>query len=352
MSSLTRTIAGAAAVAAVLAAAPAASAAELPGVTGAVPGVTDAALAAGKALHGADATIQQSLEAYWTPERMAAARPAASDAAVKAAMDRYSARATGAPALPKVGLPQLDLASPGGQGGSEGQGTTAAYNPNLPTGHPTARTNGKIFFSKPGQGGYVCSGTIINTAGADQVWTAGHCLHGGAGAGWHTNVVFVPNYDDDLSNPRPYGTWAASGLWALTSWTNSSDFGDDIGVANMHMQYGYHIREYFGGQGFRVNAGLGQWENAMGYPSENPFDGGNLQRCWGTNYAESGNTYRIPCDLTRGSSGGPHLDDYDGNWGYLNGVNSRIDRIYQPTWMASPYFDNSTLILWNHTKDM
>jgi V8-like Glu-specific endopeptidase len=214
-----------------------------------------------------------------------------------------------------------------------------------------------VFFTKPGIGNYVCSGTIINTEGKDTVWTAGHCVHGGSGGGWHTNFAFVPAYDDDLANPRPYGTWTANQLWSKSAWTGSSDFSQDIGVAIMNTNFGgWHIVDYFGGQGITVNRGKTVWENAFGYPAEWPYDGGNLYRCWGTTSPEWdawftwSQTVKIPCDMTRGSSGGGWLYGYDGNWGYLNGVNSRIDRILNPTIMLSPYFDDDAWGLFNTTR--
>src|SRR3954453_19148999 len=103
-----------------------------------------------------------------------------------------------------------------------------------------------------------------------------------------------------------------------------------MGVAVMRPNaYGTHIVTYFGGQGLRTNAGTGAYEYLFGYPAESPFDGGNLFRCNG--YASSeyflANTIKVSCSMTRGSSGGGWLNGWDGSWGYLNGVNSRIDRI-------------------------
>ena len=79
-------------------------------------------------------------------------------------------------------------------------------------------------------------------------------------------------------------------------------------------------------------------------------------RCWGTTSPEWdvwftwSQTVKISCDMTRGSSGGGWLYGYDGNWGYLNGVNSRIDRIVAPTIMLSPYFDDDAWTLHNATR--
>lgn len=333
-------------------------------VSSATPTLSAEATAAGKAKFGQGATANQTLEAYWTPERMRAAKPADSAVSYQAAEKAYAtneakARAAGTakktndgPARSTDGATSkvftVTKTSP--------SSFTAAYNPNAPTYDPTAYTQGKVFFSKP-DGNYVCSGTIINSEGKDTVWTAGHCVHGGSGGTWHTNWTFVPAYDDDLANPRPYGTWSANQLWSRTAWTNSSDFSQDIGVAIMNTNWGWHIVDYFGGQGLTVNRGKsGVLEYAFGYPAEWPFDGGNLMGCVGWTSPEWdawlfwSQTDKISCDMTRGSSGGAWLTDYDGNWGRLNGVNSRIDRIVGPTIMLSPYFDDDAWSLYNSTR--
>jgi hypothetical protein len=124
----------------------------------------------------------------------------------------------------------------------------------------------------------------------------------------------------------------------------------------MGTNYGNHIVSYLGGQGLRANIGKYVYENAFGYPAEAPFNGGSLYRCAGSSSPEwtvfwvTSDTIRIPCDMTRGSSGGGWLNGWDGNWGYLNGVNSRIDRIVGPTIMLSPYFDDTALTLYNATR--
>ena len=154
------------------------------------------------------------------------------------------------------------------------------------------------------------------------------------------------------------GAWSAASLSSRTAWTNNSDFSQDMGVATMNTNLGgWHIVDYFGGQGFTVNKGKsGVYEYAFGYPAESPFDGGNLYRCQGSTSPEWdawifwSQTVKIPCDMTRGSSGGGWLNGYDGNWGYLNGVNSRIDKIVGPTIMLSPYFDDDAWSLYNYTR--
>jgi V8-like Glu-specific endopeptidase len=336
------------------------------GVASSTPALSAAAVNAGQAKFGAHPTTEQSLSAYWTPARMAAAKSIDTAPFLSTALQKF--KSTQATRLRAIQTQGAD-AAPATQSGPEFSmkpdttpkaapkplASAAAYNPNFNYWQPTAYTNGKVFFNMAG-GSYQCSATIVNTEGQDTVWTAGHCVNQGSGGPWATNWTFVPAYDTDLSNPAPYGYWSARQLWSRTGWINSQDFTQDMGVAIMNPQFGYKIVGYFGGQGFRVNAGKNVWENTFGYPAEYPFDGGHLMECWGTTSPETtilfwtSNTLKIPCDMTRGESGGPWLNGYDGNWGYLNGINSRIDRIAGPTVTFSPYFNDDAWSLFNATR--
>lgn len=312
--------------------------------------VTNDAWAAGRRAYGTKATAADAVRSYWTPERMRSAKPIADSPQYLAALRQF--QQDGSPSTPDTSAGRQAFNPATGQIKAPPSGFgTQAHNPNYPVGHPTARTSGKVFFSQGG-GNFVCSATVINSEGQDTVWSAGHCIHSGRGGVWSSNWQFVPNYDDDLANPRPYGTWVASNLWTRTAWVNNSDFSQDFGVAIMNTLNGNHIVSYLGGQGLIVNAGTNVWINAFGYPAESPFDGGNLWQCWGGSSVFSGQTIKIPCNMTRGSSGGGWFYNWDGNWGWLNGVNSRIDRIVNPTIMISPYFDNDALDLYNATRNL
>jgi V8-like Glu-specific endopeptidase len=336
------------------------------GSVSSTPTLSSAALAAGRAKYGADATPQQAVSAYWTPERMRAAKSIDEAPFVASAFQRFqitqAARQRAASVNAQRGVrpqakgPALTVApQTASEVASKPAAAASAYNPNFNYWQPTAYTNGKVFFNMNG-GSYQCSAAIVNTEGKDTVWTAGHCVNAGSGGQWATNWTFVPAYDDDLANPAPYGYWYASQLWSRNAWINSSDFAEDMGVAIMSPRNGWKIVAYFGGHGFRANIGKNVWENTFGYPAEGPFDGGNLNECWGTSSPEwsvlfwSSETLKVPCDMTRGESGGPWLNGYDGNWGYLNGINSRIDRIVGPTVTFSPYFDDTAVSLFNATR--
>jgi V8-like Glu-specific endopeptidase len=319
--------------------------------------LTPAAVAAGVRRYGEDADRQESLRAYWTPRRMRNATPVEESPELRQQVRDYLARqrtdlqARRMPATSDGPARTVPAAK-----GRLGSPVARATNPDLPHTHPTAYTNGKVFYSRGGQN-YACSAAIVNTEGKDSVWTAGHCVHGGRGGSFHSNWTFIPAYDDDLPNVRPYGTWSSASLNARNAWTGDSDFSQDFGVATMSTNSsGEHIAEVFGGNGFAVNKGKRVTERSFGYPSESPFDGGNLMRCSGRTSPEwdSGDswsqTLKVSCDMTRGSSGGPWLLDYNGELGTLNGVNSRIDRLDGPTTMLSPYFDDDAWDLYNDTR--
>ncbi|MTK03435.1 serine protease [Micromonospora sp. CP22] len=308
--------------------------------------VSAEAWAAGRQLHGAQVTAHAAIEAYWTPERMRNAKPVEESPAYKAAARRFAESGGTSSAAPTNRSKPVNVPPVAGLMGAPGN-STQAINPNLGSNHPTARTNGKVFFNMDG-GSWVCSGSVINSVGYNTVWTAGHCIHGGPGSSLATNWSFVPAYDDDLANPRPHGTWTARELWTWSSWIDSSNWEADMAVAIMNTRNGAHIVNQFGGHGFRTHQGFTVGINNFGYPSDAPFDGGNLMRCSG-NSTKSGARIRINCDLTAGASGGPWLINWDGNWGYLNGVNSTLNSYAAPTLWWSPYFDDTASDLYTFT---
>lgn len=309
--------------------------------------VNRTAWAAGRAAHGPRATAAQAVSAYWTTARMRGAHRAVTTPHGEGAAARGASgegRRDGAVAQHAVR-----------PAAAAGRVLWAATDPRFGPAAAGARTQGKVFFTMDGLD-YVCSGTVVNSEGRATVWTAGHCVHGGAGGRWARNWTFVPGYDTDLADPRPYGTWTSTQLWTMTSWMQGSDFSSDMGVAVMEPQFGYEIVDYLGGQGIRTGVSKKSAERAFGYPAETPYDGGDLMTCQGTAAPEwsygfwSAQTLKLPCDLTRGASGGGWMYAWDGSQGYLNGVNSRVDRADSPTLMYSPYFDDTAWALYSATR--
>ncbi len=75
---------------------------------------------------------------------------------------------------------------------------------------------GKLYFTIPNKGDYVCSASVI---GPRVILTAGHCVHSGSGGetGYYTNWLFIPAYS--LGN-APYKTWGYSFVVTTSSWMN------------------------------------------------------------------------------------------------------------------------------------
>lgn len=183
-------------------------------------------------------------------------------------------------------------------------------------------TVGKVFFQNvgydPSGGTFVCSGTSV-TAGISGnkslVWTAGHCVNSGGNgvsAGiWSTHVLFCPAFRDGNA---PYGCWPAQRLASLPQWVNHSNFRRDQGVIVVHEMGERRLADVVGSQGLAWNYPRIQHFKVPGYPHAAPFNGQRMIWCnssmWrddtrlDTAYPGAGpTTLSIGCDMTGGSSG-------------------------------------------------
>ncbi|MFI2029728.1 trypsin-like serine peptidase [Streptomyces buecherae] len=227
---------------------------------------------------------------------------------------------------------------------------------------------GKVFFDRP-EGPTVCSGTVVrdpaHPGASNLVWTAGHCVHGGARGTWMRNIVFVPAYND-RSHPAerladappaevsPYGVWWAD--WSQTSdgWLRYGGTGDERGSA-----YDFavlHVRPKRGGASLEetVGAAIPIWfgappagrisgVSAYGYPAAPPYDGARMFRCVGPPgrlAAADGAPalYRVGCTMTGGASGGGWFVSRDGVTMLVS--NSAIGSTAH-TWLAGPHLGSA-----------
>ena len=279
-----------------------ATASALFAITTPATGVSGAAAPKGPISHatGVDSRAEQdSVRAFWTKARMKAAIPR--------------------------GL-ERPAAKPGG-GGSPG--TTSSSN--LGTAWTAGRvTVGKVFFQM-GSSLYVCSGNAVDDADdgvatTNLVVTAGHCVNDG-GSAFATNFMFIPRYDPAAprTSGQPDGTFTATRLTTTSQWAaqGADKFNYDVGMARVGVNelsetltaaigvtsdIGYVIGDLTstGGVNYTVNT------HSFGYPAARPYDGTTLISCWGgtTGDTVGGSTdYRLPCNMTGGSSGGPWLLD-------------------------------------------
>lgn len=299
-----------------------------------------------RTVHGNSVSARQTaIAAYWTADRMKAAKPDTQMPAMKAAAAAKPAIA--APATkPQGPARKVAGAAPvAAPVANQPDVSPMAYPPNYPVGHPVARTVGKVFFTSFGVN-YVCSGSIVNSEGKSVVWTAGHCVSDGAA--WNYNWTFVPNY---YSGVAPYGYWYSYSLTTTVGWFyNNADYANDVGASIMYNNGGWRIADYLGAQGIAWNYAVsGYYVYAFGYPQASPFDGCCLYAEQGYTYDGGGGTIYMVNYMTGGSSGGPWLNWFDGNWGYVNGHNDFKYTAY-PQYMYSPYYGNQVLNVYNAVR--
>ena len=338
----------------------------LTGVFGAVAAtslIASAAVAApvsASTQHSASATTTQTLvvshsraaaeaatratTAYWTPARMRAARDAT-------LLPTTAGSSLTGPA--RVTIPAGRIA------GAASTATGAAIlrpaiTPPNTTGAPwpwygsnfVRVTNGKVFFRTHDGGNWVCSAAIVNTAGKDMVWTAGHCVYGSIGGqvtgeGWHSQFIFVPDFNN---GSRPYGSWSEKSATIPTSYYNNQDEPNDMAAVNLNTgPYGSaQIANVLGAQGFAYGGSGARPVTAFGYPAEYPYNGQVLDYAQGTSYPD-GSYNEMASTLTGGSSGGPWLINFNGASGYIWGANT----LGNGSTMWSPYFGSNALAVYN-----
>lgn len=292
---------------------------------------------------------------YWTPRRMAAARPVlpeqAADRAGEAVssllgaigpvgvgldldlgLDLGAGEAGGAPEAvgARADQGQTDQGPAGSRQGRERRQSQTGAAEQDPAASPHV---GKVFFSTA-EGDFVCSGNLVESANQSTVSTAGHCVVDGGE--FVDNFVFAPAYDHGVSE---HGLWAAEELATTSAWAESGDFEQDAGFAVLETREGRTAADVVGEASPIVfDQPRDLFFTAYGYPAASPYDGESLHRCQGQAQDDpyGSSTRGIPCDMTGGSSGGPWFIG-DGSDGAQNSVNSYSYRD-DPDTMYGPYF--------------
>jgi hypothetical protein len=216
---------------------------------------------------------------YWTPARIAAARPMAAPA--PAAADKT--------AVEKKSQKHF----------------VHAAEPTVP--HTLASewvTNGRLFFTNPGVGDYVCSANVVAANNRDVVATARHCVMDIGSGRTYANFRFAPAYN---RGNAPYGWWN----WRSMGWRidDTSPGGDNAfivlatgGNANAHVQ------DVVGGSGLGFNWATNSYAHAIGLPASVDY----AVWCEGQPYDGPAGGVQIPnCNgLSGGASGGSFIVDY------------------------------------------
>jgi len=297
---------------------------------------------------------QADVLAYWTPQRMAEARPANP---VLPGEPTPSAEATTFP----TGPPGAVNGSPGGDWplveADEATLVDLAESVELPTGYAypppqntwavpvtwygsyPLRTVGKVYFTQGGSN-YVASGSA---QGGRAVLTAGHVVSDGAG-NWSTNMTFIPALRGAW---KPYGTWVGDG-WIIvaTAWHTGKNWCRDVAYFTVTDQGGKTLAQTVGNLGFAWNWSTVQAWTGFGYPtvgwsgtvmvatnaslSKTDAPGGCTPAAMGMGTLQ-----------TPGCSGGPWIWKYRAQQFSNNFANGVFSYYYgaTPDEFFSPYFD-------------
>ncbi len=276
---------------------------------------------AGNGASASAAPAQRVLD-YWTPQRMAAARP------LDLVVD------SGGETRLRVGI-----AAPA---------KAAASFTRVPTPEvPPYSVNGRIFIRRGKLQGF-CSGTAINTPTRQLVLTAGHCVNSGPEEGhravWSDFLEFVPAYSGDLA---PFGAFVARSekIFAPKQWTKHGNPDFDLGAFLVKPNpEGVNLADAVGG-GATIVTELPRDQTFLtfGYPGETK----RMQGCQADYLGDDPLTYRfsgpptlaIGCRWAPGASGGGWLI---GDGSQINGVNSYL-HLDNKKRTYGPYFGEETV---------
>ncbi|WSJ91380.1 peptidase [Streptomyces sp. NBC_01304] len=282
--------------------------------------------AAGQTAAAGSPTFDQpqakNLNAFWTADRMRAAKPL--DLLPASAGDLLTKVSKGAELLvpPSGGVGTQAFPQKGGAWTGGGKVVT---------------TSGRVFFSYQGRTAS-CSGNAVTSANKSTVLTAGHCVK--LEGAWHKDWVFVPAYNNGNA---PYGKWTAAKTLSTPQWTASEDINYDVGAAVVNPLNGQKLTDVVGAQGVAFNSGYNKRMYAFGFPAAAPYDGTKLIYCSGNSIKDFllSTDHGLSCNMTGGSSGGPWFQDFNESTG--TGLQTSVNSFgynFLPGYMFGPYFGN------------
>jgi len=212
------------------------------------------------------------------------------------------------------------------------------------TAKPTT-TNARVgaLFSQSADGDHFCTASVVHSSGKDLLLTAAHCVHGGQGGSYGSDLVFVPGYRD---GDVPQGQWPVTRIVVDQRWISSSDPDLDVAFVTVGQVGGKNIEDVLGGNTLGVNQGFGKVVRITGYPST----ASSPVSCFNRTTQQSQYQMKIACQgFPGGTSGSPWLVRFDGTkgtgtvigviGGYQQGGDT-ADVSY------SPYFDQDVQTLY------
>ncbi|MEE1941759.1 serine protease [Streptomyces sp. TRM 70361] len=189
--------------------------------------------------------------------------------------------------------------------------------------HGAVRTVGKLIGTYPGGRLLTCSGAVVDAPNGSVVVTAAHCVHNPGEPRWE-RAWFVPGYHRHGTGSVVRSGWQVTSVQLAPDWRRGrlpEALPYDYAFLTVEKKDGRTLQEHVGANRLDfAPVDPGERTVALGYPATGPYDGETLGHCTGfptllttrdTRPPNTGGLLMESCDLTRGSSGGPWLRDYD-----------------------------------------
>lgn len=287
---------------------------------------------------GVERGARESVRDYWTPQRLAEARPlAVLETEPSPSLDPWQRPRNGFGTRGgtfKPGYIPPDVSSPvvDGEALGRGAGVVTDYRS-----YPQ-RTNGKLF-ARQGPFDIQCSASVVASGKHDLVITAGHCIHDWL-LGWSKKLLFIPAYN---LGARPYGTWVWRRAVVPSQWLKHSNFNFDYGAVALKSSSRGQVGRVVGENGVAWNVAPRLYDyRAIGYP-KNSFRGKRMYSCLAPFHKRDRerdpgpSPISIRCLMQRGASGGGWtIEKGNSTLPYVNSVTSYGYKGSKATY--GPYF--------------
>lgn len=202
-------------------------------------------------------------------------------------------------------------------------------------------TTGEVRFELEGVL-YVRSASVVydTASGRSLVLTAAHCVYERTGSGaFAQNWMFIPNSEKQPAKLDTEGNFCAQtiyGCWTATALVVHDGFASAGGFNASAIVFTDVARRTF--------------VYAFGHPHAAAYDGSALVHCAGG--ADFDNrlarlTYKLACDMTGGSSGGPWCHQFDGSSGTEAAISVNSYRYIGGSDIYGPKLNSSTESLYH-----
>ena len=261
---------------------------------------------------------------------------------------------------------------PGGGGGKPGGGSddTAITGAHWTGDGVVLESTGKVLFSL-GNELWVCSASVVedDTESRSLAVTAAHCVYDNATNKFAENWIYVPNYETVVRNleigDKKFCTDAGAGTcWTASALVLHDGFAGAGGFNGNAIQYDFAFAVLdksldgdHGAQGINFKAvSKGTFTYDFGYPAENSNGDliHELRYCAGKTGFDNRFfklTYKLACDMTGGSSGGPWFSSFDTSNGRGTVMSVNSYRYSSGNGLYGPKFNSNTEddFLWART---